>query len=142
MHRSIRRGAAAIAALLALALPGCGGSGGGGPTDPGGNNNEGQNGNGGATSNITVTWSSFSPGAATVASGGTVIWTWASCNDGEYGGGGCATHNVTFDNGSAGSASQNQGTYSRRFTTAGTYGYHCTLHGSPTSGMRGTITVQ
>ena len=33
-------------------------------------------------------------------------------------------------------------TYQFTFTTAGTYRYFCSVHGSPTSGMRGTVIVQ
>jgi len=32
-------------------------------------------------------------------------------------------------------------TYSHVFTTPGTYAYYCTIHGSPTAGMRGTVVV-
>lgn len=33
-------------------------------------------------------------------------------------------------------------TYQFTFTTAGTYKYYCSVHGTPSSGMRGTIVVQ
>lgn len=33
-------------------------------------------------------------------------------------------------------------TFTHTFTASGTYGYHCFFHGSPGSGMFGTITVQ
>ena len=65
----------------------------------------------------------------TVAVGTTVKWTWAN---------GAVNHNVTFDDGTK-SATQNTGTYSRQFNTAGTYNYPCTIHGPS---MSGTITVQ
>jgi len=78
---------------------------------------------------VTVANDVFSGGTKTVAVGTTVTWTWAQ---------GAVTHNVTFDDGQH-SASQNSGTYSRQFTTAGTYPYHCTIHGPS---MSGTITVQ
>jgi plastocyanin len=32
--------------------------------------------------------------------------------------------------------------YSQTFTTPGTYVFYCVVHGTPSSGMRGTITVQ
>jgi plastocyanin len=48
-------------------------------------------------------------------------------------------HSVTFDDGSASSALQDQGTFEKTFSTPGTYMYHCSVHG--TLGMTGTITV-
>jgi plastocyanin len=45
---------------------------------------------------------------------------------------------VTFDDGTT-SATQDQGTFNRMFTVAGTYNYHCLVHGAA---MVGTITVQ
>ena len=39
------------------------------------------------------------------------------------------------------SGNRSSGTYTRAFATAGTFPYHCTIHGSATSGMRGTVTV-
>ena len=41
-----------------------------------------------------------------------------------------------FDDGSnISSGSQSSGTFSRTFTAAGTYKYHCTIHGSAMSGQ-------
>jgi plastocyanin len=42
-----------------------------------------------------------------------------------------------FDDGQK-SADQSTGTYTRTFTTAGAYPYHCTIH----PGMAGSVTVQ
>jgi len=74
----------------------------------------------------------FNPDSVVVQSGGTVTWTW---NDGAIG------HNVTFTSGPtlrpADSPTQMTGTYDGTFTTVGTYGYHCTIHGN----MSGTVTV-
>jgi plastocyanin len=73
----------------------------------------------------------FNPSSVVVQSGSTVTWTW---NDNTQ-------HNVTFTSGPtprpADSATQLTGTHTGTFTTVGTYGYHCTLHG----GMNGTVTV-
>lgn len=83
---------------------------------------------GGSTSaSIAVGNNFFQPSATTVAVGSTVTWTWA----------GGVSHNVTFDDGPA-SPTQSSGTYQRMFTAAGTYHYHCTIHGMA---MSGTITV-
>ena len=118
-----------LCAILALvAVVGCGGgsSYGGSPTGPG--NTGGNNNTGGSTSSsISVGDNYFSPAATTVPAGTTVTWTWA----------GSVNHNVTFDDGAA-SSTQASGTYSRTFSTAGTYAYHCTIHGAS---MSGTVTV-
>lgn len=74
----------------------------------------------------------FSPSAATVALGGTVRWTWEGSHQ----------HNVTWVGTTPASATQASGTYERTFTTPGPYQYYCTIHGTPGSGMRGTVTVQ
>jgi plastocyanin len=88
---------------------------------------------------VTVENNSFSPAARTVSPGTTVNWTWDTCTSGGYGGGtSCVSHNVTFDDGVA-SSTQGSGTYSRAFPAAGTYKYHCTIHGTS---MSGTVTVQ
>ena len=73
----------------------------------------------------------FNPDSVVVQSGGTVTWTW---NDG------ATQHNVTFTSGPArppDSPTKASGTFAPTFTTAGTYGYHCTIHGN----MTGTVVV-
>jgi plastocyanin len=67
-----------------------------------------------------------------------VTWTWNSCSSDGYGGTTCVAHSILFDDGTA-SGSQSDGSWARTFTTAGTYKYHCTIHGAA---MSGTITVQ
>lgn len=133
----------ALGLLVAVAVVGgaaCGGSGGSGyPTD---NSTESSNGgssqgSGSRSSSITVSNNSFTPSATTVARGTTVVWTWNSCETG-YDGQTCTTHSVTFDDGST-SAIQDQGTYSQAFNTAGTFKYHCKVHGTS---MAGTVTVE
>jgi plastocyanin len=72
----------------------------------------------------------FSPGTVTVSAGGTVTWT----NSGQL------SHTVTFDSGPAFDQQlPTSGKVSRTFTTAGTFTYHCNIHG-PT--MHGSIVVQ
>jgi plastocyanin len=128
-----------VAALMIAVSAACGGSGGGGstqsniPTDP----SSGSKGTGGTTSgertsSINVINSSFSPNATTVARGTVVQWTWNSCDSG-YGGEVCTAHTVTFDDGPS-SELQDKGSYSRTFNTAGTYKYHCQVHGTAMSG--------
>ena len=80
---------------------------------------------------ILVRNNSFTPGNFEVAPGATVVWAWQA---------GSAIHNVTFDDGET-SGNQSSGTYERDFAAAGTFPYHCTIHGTATSGMRGVVTV-
>jgi plastocyanin len=82
---------------------------------------------------ITVQDNSFSPSAVTVDAGTTVTWEWT----------GNSPHNVTWvgPGAPAASATQTTGTYERLFDAAGTYDYYCTIHGTETSGMRGSVTV-
>ena len=80
---------------------------------------------------------------ATVAINETVTW------DNNSGG---IQHDVVFNTPSAALAVGNggqgniplhtQGANQRRFAAAGSYPFHCTVHGTPTTGMRGTVVVQ
>ena len=139
--RPFARGAIPAVALVLLAAS-CGGGGGGGPTSPppsGGTGGTG--GTGGSTStDITVTNNAFTPGSTTVPAGTTMTWTWNSCTGDGYGGQLCTDHSVVFDDaGRTGSGVQSTGTFTSRFAAAGTYNYHCSIHGTA---MHGTITVQ
>lgn len=91
------------------------------------------------THTINLNAASFSPSTLTIEVGDTVEWV----NSGGI------QHNV---NGSTDSYPANpvgfgrldiatSFTYSFTFSTPGTYGYHCDVHGSPGSGMSGTLTV-
>lgn len=74
----------------------------------------------------------FTPSSAAVEVGETVRWSW----DGNEG------HNVTFvDPGMGTSDTQSDGTFSQTFGAEGAYQYYCSIHGSPSSGMRGSVTV-
>ena len=112
------RGPILLAALVAVAA--CGGDSGNGGQDPG-ETPEGD---------VLLRTSSFDPAELTVAPGTTVVWAWASA----------LQHNITFNDGES-SGNQSSGTYERTFAAAGTFPYHCTIHGTPTSGMRGVVTV-
>jgi plastocyanin len=129
---------------LALSLTACGGGGGPTGTPAGGNNNNGGNTGGSTSANIDIgTGTSFSPSATTVPTGTTVTWSWNSCGSDGYGGQTCVDHNVTWDDGAApASGTKSSGSYTRTFATAGTYGYHCSIHGTTSGGMHGTVTVQ
>jgi plastocyanin len=86
---------------------------------------------------ISVTNDVYNPTSKTVAVGATVQWSWNTCVTDGYSTQTCYNHSVTFDDGQS-STTQDQGSYSRSFATAGTYNYHCLVH--PT--MTGSIIVQ
>ena len=90
---------------------------------------------------VTVANNVFSPGNMTVKPGTTVTWNWNTCSGGDgYGDGEtCVTHSVVMDDGSASSSVQSKGSYAHQFATAGTYTYHCSVHGAA---MSGKIVVQ
>jgi plastocyanin len=88
-----------------------------------------------ATSVVTLSMTpspNFSPQAITIRIGDTVVW-----NNVE------GIHNVNSDTGlfTSGSPTAAPWTYSLTFTNAGTFGYHCQPHGSPGTGMFGTVVV-
>lgn len=122
-------------ALALISAAACGGSGGStSPTNqPTGNTTP-------QVGGISVTNNVFSPASKTVAVGVAVQWAWNTCAGGGIYGGTevCGSHSVNFDDGTN-SPTQDQGTYNRTFTVAGTYNYHCVVHGAA---MAGTITVQ
>jgi len=123
---------AALSALLVVAA--CGGSDSTSPTpgattggSPGGNT--GGNPTPVASNAVTVNNDFFTAPAITVAVGTTVTWTWSPD---------AITHNVTFADGTTSGDKAANASYSRTFSTAGTFTYRCTIH----SGMTGTVTVQ
>ena len=114
---------AAIGLLALATIAGC--SSYGSPTGPGG----------GSSSTITVGNDFFSPTPNTV-SAGQVTFSWATPSNG---------HDVRWDSG-PGTLPANTGviTSGTRVVTlqAGTYQYHCAVHGGPGTGMHGRIIVQ
>ena len=95
-----------------------GGGGGGGGTTPV------------ATTAVNMSNDRFSPEAIKVASGATVTWT---NSDGH-------AHNVTFDGAVGTIPNFSTGSQSLAMpATAGTYTYHCTIHGVA---MSGSVLVQ
>lgn len=119
-----------VAALLACG----GGSSSTGPGTTGGTTNTG--GNGGtvavATNAVVMKDIAFTPPAIKVASGATVTWT---NSDG-------FAHNVTFDGGAVAASGTIAAGAAKALTmptAAGTYPYHCTIHGTA---MSGTVQVQ
>ena len=112
-----------LAAIATLAAAGsCSGSS-YGTTGLGNNNNTGS-----TSDAIDVLDNRYSPSATTVPAGTTVTWTWKGANK----------HSVTFDDGPT-SPSQTDGGFQRTFSSAGTFRYHCLVHGTA---MAGSVTVQ
>ena len=127
--------------ILLVAITSCGG----GSTTPGDGGGGGGGGGGGncPANTFCMGSASFTPTSRTVSAGATVTW------DNDSG----ISHNVTWNDAAgrnaalAGDGTGNisdfgSGTHTRLFNTPGSYQFHCTIHGTPTSGMRGTLTVQ
>jgi plastocyanin len=133
------------ALTLIFAVTSCGG----GSTAPGGG---GGGGGGGGNNCSAVTFcmssttfftaaASTQPVTLTVNTNTAVTWF----NDG-------IAHNVVFDNpasalavvgGNSGDIlDPATGSNQRQFAAAGTYPFHCTIHGTKTTGMRGAVIVQ
>jgi plastocyanin len=121
-----------VCATLLLFASACSG---GGSTAPATNTGNGS-GTGTGTSQVPAntviarTGNNFDPPSLTVTVGTTVSFTFESVG-----------HNVTFNavNGRPADIPTTAGaTVTRTFSTAGTFGYQCTIHG----GMTGTIVVQ
>ena len=85
--------------------------------------------------NVGSAGNTFSPTPATVAKGTFIRFSWA----------GGVTHNVHWDSAPGtlptDSPDQASGTFVVRLLDVGSYGYHCTFHGTPTSLMHGVIDV-
>jgi plastocyanin len=82
-----------------------------------------------ATHTVTLKNIRFHPGDLTINRGDSVTWLW---RDGE------TEHNVTFRG--FHSRTQSSGSYTVRFTRAGTFSYRCTIHVA--EGMTGKIVVR
>jgi len=110
---------AIIAVILVVLVSGC--------TNYGGNQNQTPPPSGG--SSVTIQNFAFSPATLTISVGKTVTWTNSDS----------VTHTIASDDGSFDSGNIVPGqTFSRTFSTAGTYAYHCSIHPS----MKGAIVVQ
>ena len=127
----MRPGSIIFIALLAGTIGSCrAATGPDGGTQPSGGNN--------STPTITVANNRFTPDTVTIAAGQAVTWKWNACASDGYGGSACTDHKVLFSDGSA-SPAQSSGSFSKSFPTAGTYAYHCAIHGTI---MTGTIVVK
>ena len=106
---------------------GCGGSGGGAGTGPGGGGTPPPTCVPGSGTVCLVAGNQFSPTSITIATGTSIAYNNISGT----------THNVTFTTvGSpANVADFASGTQSVNFPKAGTYNYHCSIHGLSMSGV-------
>ena len=125
----------ATVALAILLLDGCGGADGG---DLGGGPNPPPPPAPVQTNTIRLFTSGgarFEPANIEVAVGTTVTFVWA---DGVHDV--SSTGNPSFE--SSGDPVSAPRSYPVTFTAPGTYTFFCSVHGSPTGGMRGTVTVR
>ena len=88
-----------------------------------------------------MTTLSFAPTSRVVGVNAAAIWINESA----------VTHNIVFDTPEAALAvgvfagnfeAPDKTSHQRKFAAAGSYAFHCTIHGTATSGMRGTVVVQ
>jgi plastocyanin len=89
-----------------------------------------------STAAVSVVNNSFTPSSLPITAGTTVVWTWAA---------NAQQHNVVSVGAlfpGSGSPVDGPHTYQFGFDVPGTYNYYCQIHGTPTTGMRGTIIVQ
>jgi plastocyanin len=80
-----------------------------------------------STHTVTLKEIRFHPATLKIHRGDRVRWVWQDSVE----------HNVTFHG--SHSRTQETGTYTLRFTHAGTFNYHCTIHFE--EGMKGKIIV-
>jgi hypothetical protein len=118
---NLQRSIVVACSLIAIS---CGSSGG---TDPGGGGTNPPACVPGGGTVCLVSGNQFSPGQITVAPGGSVNFTNISGT----------THNVTFTTTGAPAnvPDFSSGTRAVAFPTAGSYAYHCTIHGLSMSGV-------
>jgi plastocyanin len=114
-HAAIALSAAAMIALPAVALAGVGGAGTGGARVSG-------------THTVVLKDIRFHPSTLSIRRGESVTWLWR--DEG-------VAHNVTARG--FHSRTQTNGSFTVRFTHAGTFAYRCTIHAA--EGMRGKVIV-
>lgn len=118
-----------LAAVVVAALIGaCGGD--DSPTDTGGGG-----GGGTFTGTVSVRDNFFSPANVTIAVGDSVTWSFDGSNIHTVTEGAPGNPTPLFNSGN-----RNSGTFGYRFTTAGTYPYHCIPHAA--QGMIGSVKVE
>ncbi|HYC49541.1 MAG TPA: plastocyanin/azurin family copper-binding protein [Gemmatimonadaceae bacterium] len=111
------------ALVVVMLLAGCGGK--DDPYQPGGPLNPGPNQPLPGANEVSVQDNAYNPQSMTVAAGTTVTWVWSN---------GYSAHSVTFADGVNSASAKLSGSHQRTFSTAGTYNYSCSVHGSAMSG--------
>jgi plastocyanin len=96
----------------------------------------------GTPNSVVLTNNVFTPASLSTTVGSTVTWTWNACTSQATGTGDgysttteCVSHAIVFDDGISNSPVQSSGHSTRTFTAAGTYPYHCAIHGTAMSGQ-------
>ena len=79
---------------------------------------------------VVISDNAYAPSSVVAEVASQVTWQWQ----------GTLQHSVIFDNNDPGSPLQAAGTFSRTFTTVGSFTYHCEIHGA--SGMTGVVTIR
>jgi len=83
---------------------------------------------------INGTSTAFEPATVTIDKGQPVCWTWSVTG---------ITHNIkASDDSFTSGPPAAEGTFQKTFNFPGTFGFHCQVHGTPSTGMRGTIIVR
>jgi plastocyanin len=127
-----------IAAMLVTSLAACSGGGGTNVTGTGGTG--GMGGTGGTVCTpgdgiVCVLATSFNPITTTISKNTSATWQWQQ-----------GVHHIVFDapiaDGVGDIGDFSEGTASRAFPAAGSFPFHCTIHGGVGTGMHGIITVQ
>lgn len=136
LWRPVHLEAVVVSSLTAVFLMACGGG-----TGPGYGGDDDSSGGSGSIAGTEIQMVSdgygnfsFTPETDTISVGDTITWTNQTST----------AHTVQANDGSwdsNGDVSAN-GSYQRVFSSAGEHGYYCTYHGSPGSGMHGTIVVE
>ena len=84
-----------------------------------------------ATVDVAIVGIGFSPATVNIQVGDTVRWT---NNSGTF-------HDVKADDSSFGNTAGTSWVFTHTFSTPGTFGYFCSIHGFPGGGMAGSVVV-
>ena len=124
---------------LGFVIASCGGS---DAAAPGGGGGGGGGGGNCPANTFCMNSTTFSPVSLTVTAGTVVTWQndsgiihnviWVTAAGRNAAGAGDGVGDIT---------NWSSGSHTRVFATPGTYDFYCNIHGTPTTGMHGTLTV-